>query len=459
MVNDYRRDNYEPYAWRTRDFGATWQRIVDANDVISFTLSILQDPEEDNLLFLGTDDGLYVSIDGANTWTKWTNGVPTVPVADMVIHPREHDLVLGTFGRAAFVLDDIRPLRAMAAQRSVMDQPLALFAPPTAYIANRQEAPGTRFGGDALYNGENRPFGAIISYWVNKPGEKKEEVVEETGRRGRGRREAAEPASSEATTDAPAVKWDSVTLEIYDGERLIRTLKWAAPEEAGLHRTRWGMDEAGVSVPRRSGNRRRGGEPGGVQVLPGTYQLKIMYGDQEAAGEITVAVDPNLGWSQASLEAAYAAAKTVEGYSASAAKALEQLQASREVAEGYAKDLKEADADQYKEQIDQSKAMVDSIDALLDVYYGKEDDRQGITSSLEVTVNQRIRVADGYVGGRGGAPTATEERMMQQAEDALTAWLESVNGFYADQWPSYRSSVENISLSPFKDYEPVSIEE
>ena len=73
-------------------------------------------------MFLGTDDGLYISVNAGEKWTKWTNGFPTVSVKDLVIHPREHDLVIGTFGRAAWVLDDIRPLRAMAKNTSVMHQ-------------------------------------------------------------------------------------------------------------------------------------------------------------------------------------------------------------------------------------------------------------------------------------------------------------------------------------------------
>lgn len=100
LVNDYRRFNYTPYAYRTKDYGKTWQRIVSEKDVKSFTLSIVEDIEESNLLFLGTDDGLYISLDAGDSWTKWTEGYPTVPTADMVIQEREHDLVIGTFGRS-----------------------------------------------------------------------------------------------------------------------------------------------------------------------------------------------------------------------------------------------------------------------------------------------------------------------------------------------------------------------
>ena len=120
VANDYRRFNFTPYVYRTNNYGKTWDRIVDGSDVTSYALSIIEDPEEPNLLFLGTDDGLYISIDKGDKWTKWTKGFPTVSVKDLIIHPREHDLIIGTFGRAAWVLDDIRPLRAIAKNKDIL---------------------------------------------------------------------------------------------------------------------------------------------------------------------------------------------------------------------------------------------------------------------------------------------------------------------------------------------------
>ena len=120
VANDYRRFNYTPYAYRTTNYGKSWERIVDENDVESYALSIIQDPESPNLYFLGTDDGLYISLDHAESWKKFTNGFPTVSTKDLVIHPREKDLVIGTFGRAAWVLDDIRPLQALAKDSGIL---------------------------------------------------------------------------------------------------------------------------------------------------------------------------------------------------------------------------------------------------------------------------------------------------------------------------------------------------
>ena len=153
VANDYRRFNYTAYAYRTKDYGKTWSRIVDNNDVESYALSIVEDIENKNLLFLGTDDGLYISFDGATSWQKWTEDFPTVSIKDLVIHPREHDLVIGTFGRAAWVLDDIRPLRALAGNSSILNVDAKVFTPPTAYQAAYQQPTGSRFGADAMFIG------------------------------------------------------------------------------------------------------------------------------------------------------------------------------------------------------------------------------------------------------------------------------------------------------------------
>jgi len=168
VANDYRRFNYTPYAYRTTNYGKSWERIVDENDVESYALSIIQDPESPNLYFLGTDDGLYISLDHAESWKKFTNGFPTVSTKDLVIHPREKDLVIGTFGRAAWVLDDIRPLQALAKDSGILATEIQVFDAPTAYHAAYQQPTGSRFGADAMYHGENRESGALITVYVKE---------------------------------------------------------------------------------------------------------------------------------------------------------------------------------------------------------------------------------------------------------------------------------------------------
>ena len=448
IANDYRRFNYTPYAYRTKDYGKTWTRIVDENDVKSYTLSIVEDIEEPNLMFLGTDDGLYISVNAGEKWTKWTEGFPTVSVKDLVIHPREHDLVIGTFGRAAWVLDDIRPLREMAKNKQLINQKIELFEPPIAYQAAYQQPTGSRFGGDAMYNGENKGFGAIFSYYL-KVDEKKEDAK---GNKDKKKKDEASDNEKDdsAAEDKAVIKWDSLSLQIYDGERLIRTLKQKAPEKSGIHKWTWYMDEAGVERPSKS-TRKRNNEPGGASVKPGKYKAVLTFGNLKSEEMITVKTDPRLDVSSANINEVYAASKELENMQQTAADAVKQLVESKKIAEAYQSDLKKLDKDAYKEQIKASKDIIKKIDDIIDIYLGKEDKRQGITRNPEITVMERLGNANGYVQSRQNGLTTTENTLIKHAKDELNSALDKTNTFFNNDWKTYQSTMESLKASPFKE--------
>ena len=448
IANDYRRFNYTPYAYRTKDYGKTWIRIVDENDVKSYTLSIVEDIEEPNLLFLGTDDGLYMSLDAGNKWTKWTEGFPTVSVKDMVIHPREHDLVIGTFGRAAWVLDDIRPLRAIAKNSSLIDSRLELFEPPTAYQAAYQQPTGSRFGGDALYNGENRSNGAILSYFVKIDQKEKDETAEDDDSETTDNTDESD--NDNQKSEINEVKWDSLTMEIYDGDRLIRTLKQKAPEETGIHKWVWRLDEAGASRPSRT-IAKETQESGGVNVKPGTYRAIISFGDQKSEQNIVIKSDPRLNISSRNLNDVYTMLKDLEGLQKTIAEAVKQLVESKNIAQSYQSDLKKLDKEKYKSQIKLSEEIVKKTDTLIDIYLGKEDKRQGITRNPELTVNQRLNMARSYVAASQDGITSTETKLIELAKDAISNALEETNKFFESDWSDYKSQMEQLNISPFKE--------
>jgi photosystem II stability/assembly factor-like uncharacterized protein len=460
IANDYRRFNYTPYAYRTKDYGKTWTRIVDTEDVESYTLSIIEDPENPNLIFLGTDDGLYVSFNAGEKWQKWTEGYPTVSTKDLAIHSREHDLVIGTFGRAAWVLDDIRPLRALATDKTILNKDIELFTPPTAYQAAYQQATGSRFGGDALYQGENKKSGAMITYYL-KEGKKddqekkkaNEDMAEETSDNAE-----KEMDSSDDSKDLTGVqKKDSIQFDIYDGERLIRSLKYKTPEKAGFHRIYWRMDEKGADRPSRKVSTKKN-ESGGVDVKPGMYTIKMHYGDLMEESEISVKSDPRLNISTAAVDAVYENGKLLESYMQKAADAIEQLVQSKVVADQFQKDLKNRDEKKYKDQIDASKEIAKQIDTVMALYLGKEDKRQGITLDTTTTVMDRIYTAGGYVGSRKTGMTATETQLMRFAKQELEAALTKTNTFFTTKWNDYKSKMENLELSPFKEVETFSLD-
>ena len=446
VANDYRRFNYTPYAYRTKNYGKSWERIVDANDVKSYTLSIVEDIEEPNLLFLGTDDGLYVSTNAGNKWTKWTEGFPTVPVKDLVIQPREHDLVIGTFGRAAWVLDDIRPLRAIA-KNQILNKKLELFSPPTAYKASYQQPTGSRFGADAMYSGDNRGFGARFKYFVkvDKPVKKEEKKKDD------------DEDTDEASEDKNEVKWDSITMKIYDNDKLIRTIKRKTPDSTGIHNWTWFMREKGKERPSKT-IRKNDNEPSGVSVKPGTYKAVMHYGNLTSEKQITVENDPRINVSAQNTNEVYAALKEIENMRQTMADATKQLAESKQTAEKYKKDLSKLDKKKYKAEIKASKDIIKKIDTLFAIYFGKEDKRQGITRSNLPTVNSRIGQANGYIRSRQNGLTTTETTLVNHAKTALKDVLTKTNIFYNDEWKAYKTSIEALKTSEFKDTKNFSLD-
>jgi hypothetical protein len=124
-ITGFHRDDFRPLIYRTDDYGATWQSI--ASNLTEASANVLvEDAENPSLLFLGTDHGLFVTVDGGGRWVPFQSNMPIVPVRDIVIHPRENDLVVGTHGRGAFVTD-ITPLQQLGAE--VLAQDYHLFTP------------------------------------------------------------------------------------------------------------------------------------------------------------------------------------------------------------------------------------------------------------------------------------------------------------------------------------------
>ncbi|SED61848.1 Sortilin, neurotensin receptor 3 [Tenacibaculum sp. MAR_2010_89] len=438
VANDYRRFNYKPYAYRTKNYGKTWERIVNENDVQSYALCIIEDIINPNLLFLGTDDGLYISINAGKKWIKWTNGFPTVPVKDLVIHPREHDLVIGTFGRAAWVLDDIRPLRAIAANKNILVNKFELFSPPTGYHAAYQQPTGSRFGADAMFNGKNRSSGALIKYYLNKP------KKDSKNKKGKSNTKTVKKEKNK-------IKWDSIKFEFYNNKNeLIRTLKRKAPKKNGIHTLRWGMDEKGVLRASRK-IRKQKSEPSGIGARPGIYKIKATYGNVVSEQNISIEFDPRLELTEQNLDQLYGSLKKLSNKEKVIGKVVKQLVESKQIADNYSKKLKKEDKEKYKSEIKSSEKISKEITKLIDLYLGKKDKRQGIVRSPVPNVSTRLWTAYSYVGSKFKNQTKTEERLVAQFENTLKEAIDKTNAFFNKEWSDYKQKVEKITITPFKE--------
>ena len=254
-----------PYAYRSADYGKTWQPLVAADGPVhGYAHVIKEDLANPRLLFLGTELGLWVSLDGGAAWSRYKGGdFPAVAVRDLAIHPRDHDLVIATHGRGIWIVDDITPLRTLT--------PATLSA-KAAFVEGRQVAQAIpAFGGwangDAVFVGPNASNEAVITYYQQKRhifGDMKIEVFDSSGKR-------------------------------------LDTLPTA--KRRGLSRVTWSMRMPPPRVPTAASA--AGGAFLGPRFLPGTYTVKLSKDQDVYETKLTVVPDPRSTHSEADRKAQF----------------------------------------------------------------------------------------------------------------------------------------------------------
>ncbi len=427
VCNDYRRGDSKPYIFRTADFGKTWTRMIDEKKVTGYALCMIQDPAEPNLIFAGTEQGLWISFDNGTTFQQWKNGYPSVSTYDLAIQEREADLVIATFGRAIWVLDDIRILRKAATDKgNTFKSKITVSAVQDAYQAQYKAATGYEWSTFGLWDAPNRSRGAAVSYFVK--------AVKDTS--------------------AKKVKADSVTVKIYnDKNENIRNLKWKA--DTGFNRQYWGMEEKGFRNPGSPKPRPGAPEPGGFQALPGTYKVVVMLGKDADSALVTVKDDPRLGNRN---DIKTAQRKMYERLRKSADKlteGMDRLTESEEVCTKMTAQLKDLEGKEIDSLRKSTKLMQDSLKAIREFISGKTSDRQGISRDPGNTVMRTMQIAQGYIGGKSVAPGEQEEKLVKNAETMITMTVQRINNFYNTKWKGYKEQTENTKVNLFKEYKPI----
>lgn len=163
---DYHRNgNTDTYLLKTTDGGKNWERLYDDN-LDGHALSVRQDPVNESLLYLGTEHGLFVSFDDGKSWARFQNGVPPVAIRDMVIHPRESDLILGTHGRGVIIIDDLELLRQITPE--VANGSLSFLTPPPAYLTSGGGGGAGDYSGSGHFRGPNPSRAVQIAWYAPK---------------------------------------------------------------------------------------------------------------------------------------------------------------------------------------------------------------------------------------------------------------------------------------------------
>ncbi len=266
-VDGHRSDDLKPYVFVTRDYGRTFESIANDLPPSGNVQVIREDPKNRNLLYVGTEFGLYLSLDAGKSWQRFMNNYPTVRTDDILVHPRDGDLIVATHGRSLWIADDITALQQMTPAVLAEDVHLFDVRPAIAWINDR--AANQHTGGQKMFVGENMPRGTAISYHLKAP------------------------ASGDAR----------VSVVDAGGRTLCTT---AAPAKAGLSRVQWTLaapmlggsggggrgGAAAAEGPNLSCNAPTGGRGGGGgAVTPGMYTVKLTVNGRDYTKPVQVLED------------------------------------------------------------------------------------------------------------------------------------------------------------------------
>ena len=255
----------QPYLYKTTDYGQSWTLLpVQQSGVRGYAYVIKEDTVNPNLLFLGTEFGLWISVDGGQRWAQYKGGnFPAVAVRDIVVHPRTSDLILATHGRGIWIVDDISPLRALTPE--VMSEYAAF--PPMPPAVQWMETSGGWSEGDGMFTGPNRPSGAFIPYY-----QRSRHV------------------------------YGDLKIEIFDRQgKLVDTVP--SSTHRGLNRALWSMHLKPPRVPPAA--TAAFGAVFGPRVPPGVYTVKMTKGDKVYTAQLNVVLDPRAKFTVADRQAQF----------------------------------------------------------------------------------------------------------------------------------------------------------
>lgn len=252
--NNYRNGDFGTYLYRSDDYGRTWEALVDNFPPEHVLRTVREDPRNESVLYLGAEIGLFYSRDGGAQWTELRSGLPTLAFNDLVVHPRDNDLVVGTHGRGVWILDQINALQELSPEVAASDAHLFTVEPA---IQWRRAGRGVH-AGDVHFQGENPPVGALFDYWL------------------------AQGADS-----------GSVTLVVEDdGGRQVAVLEGGV--RPGVNRVVWDLRHK-VELPRPASSE-RGRRWQGPLVVPGEHAVRLVVdgADVGASRRVEVRDDPRI---------------------------------------------------------------------------------------------------------------------------------------------------------------------
>ena len=437
-VDGHQANNRDPWVYKTTDFGKTWHAITTglAHTPLSYAHVVIEDPVRRGMLYLGLENGLFVSFDDGGHWQPLQANLPHVPVYGLVVQPHFNDLVVATYGRGFWILDDITPLRAL--DNEVTTKDAYLFKPRSAY--RFRDAEGIFAVSYDPSSGFNPPYGAAINYWLKSGSDS---VVKDSA-------------------GVQTITRDSLTITIKDATgTVVRTMK--GPTYAGINRVYW--DLRGDPSPQgklRTSPLYADWMPVGLEgkntpsfgrisvlVQPGTYTVTIAARGQTLSQPLELRKDPQSGGTDESIRANVDLVKSIQHDMSDVVQMVNSLELTRGRLQSLAKVI---EADSVKAESRKGvRAALDSLDAKLERLEEKLFQRR-TTGRGQDDVRWSPRLAEqleylaGSVSGSDYAPTASQREVAQLLHQRATGVRTEFNALTSSELAAMNEQLRRAGL-------------
>ena len=396
-VDFHQEDNRDPFVYKTTDYGKTWRSITTGlpRNMISYAKIIVEDPVRRGLLYLGTESAIFVSFDDGDSWQSLQNNLPHAPVSGIVVQEHFSDLVISTYGRGFWIMDDITPLREL--NSAMLARPVNFFAPRAAYRFRSITAPSTTYDDPTV--GANPRYGASLTYFLKAP---------VTG---------------------------AVTMTIADAKgTVVRTM--TGTNTAGLNRVHWDlryepsaevrlqtspMYAAHIITP-LEGRVAPGTSQLSILAPPGTYTVTLRAAGTQQSQALEVRKDPNSGGTEGDIAAQTTALLALRASLNAAAEAVRRVESVRLQLEAVARTVDDAAL---------KRATADLGSQLVDAEMNLVDLRQTGTGQDGVRFGSKLISKLGYLSGGVSSsdfrPTDSQEEVRVLLGEQLRGHLQRID--------------------------------
>jgi len=400
-------DDFRPYIFKTTDGGRTWTNISGNLPENAYVWVVREDPKNPNLLYAGTELGLYISYTGGTNWIPLRmKNLPTVAVHDILIHPRENDLILGTHGRSIWIFDDATPIQQMSPEIAMSEVHLFDIRPALRFATRF-----ARYGiGNKVFTGPNPPYGALITYYLReKPDEK-----------------------------------TTVKIQILDSAgKVIRELT-QIPKEKGVNRTAWDLRYEGPKLRRPPSPEEVEfvGGPRGPQVLPGTYRVRLIVGEKTVERPVEVRLDPTISVPEADLQAQLQAGLQLRDLISATNEALRALDSIRDQLQQVERTVRDRLAEV---PADLSRTLSEHLKQV-EALQNELARPQNVTTSMTgPRLVERLGGLFFAIDGPNAAPTPAQKEYLRELREEFDQKIGRVNRFLGEDIPKLNETLRRFA--------------